>query len=511
MTLFTILLIVTGITLVMLLGSLWWYIRARRQSPESEQSDQAVAQQDGVSSEANQVTLEQNVSQKQQWIELIDQQSELCEQLSSEQRALGEDDLALRCWKAFLDVERALLVADEREVAPYLQYFEFVLERLKHAQEIDALLKQLSVSNTLLKELNKVVQKTGETVFTQMNVTANLNLKLDSLQATLQQEPALDQALSEIRVELATMYEFAERLRASIKSNDVGQDDGYLGLLEDFLGNAPKDSFLAPMKSELDEKVAELQHLAQYRSQVIDELKERLKQQRGSQDGQHDYLADYDVAFARMEKSLMESNKVIKALEHKLESLQTIKYNLNVDVRKREEELKKKDQALRVSGASLNAQEALAREQDSVEALAEMLDAAPLTQELAGFEDAQSEKLTKLQQLINESELYVNVLERDLDKEKVEHEQLMQRLNQGAIDGDQLSPQEMEELENLREINAELENEKRTLMEQIANATDENRDAEQLRQKILELDAKIETVQTNYVNMEERYLNSLMS
>ncbi|MBM6552112.1 hypothetical protein [Marinomonas ostreistagni] len=505
MTLFTMLLIATGVSLVMLLASTWWYMRARRQHP-APAAEQATSTEPALVQD----TAVHESSPQQLWLELLDQQAELCEELISEQQALGEDDLALRCWQAFLAVERALLEANERDVAPYLEHFDFVLERLKQAQEIDALLKQLSVSNSLLKELNKVVQKTDETVFKQMNITANLNLKLDSLQAKLQEEPALDTALSEIRVELATMYEFAERLRESIKTNNVAQDDGYLGLLEDFLGSAPNDSFLAPMKTELDEKVEELQHLAQYRSQVIEELKTRLKEQRGSEDGHQDFLAEYDVAFARMEKNLLESNKVIKALEHKLESLQTIKYNLNVDVRKREEELKKKDQALKISSASQNAQDALAREQNSVDALADLMDAAPLDQDLAEFEEAQSGKLAKLQQLINESELYVNVLEQDLDKEKSEHEQLLSRLNQES-QGDELSPHEQEEMENLREVNRELENEKRSLQEQIANASENNRDVVQLQQRIAELDAKIETVQTNYVNMEERYLNSLMS
>lgn len=507
MTLFIILVMATSVSAILLIASLWWYLRVRRQTTDGAESQEAPV---GEDSPALGVSIHgEPDGSNQAWIELLDQQIELCVSLMEEQQALGEDDLALRCWKAFLDVERMLLVADEHDVAPYLEQFEFVLERLKQAQEIDALLKQLSVSNNLLKELNKVVQKTGETVFAQMNITANLNLKLDSLQAKLQDEAALDKELAELRLELAAMYEFAERLRASIKSNTVAQDDDYLSMLEDFLGSAPTDAFLAPMKTELDEKVEELQHLANYRSQVIEELKERLKQQKGSSDG---HIGDYDIAFARMERSLMESNKVIKALEHKLETLQTIKYNLNIDVRKREEVLKHKDQKLKESGisnATMKAQEAIAREQSSVDTLADMLDSAPLNEDLSEFEESQAQKLTKLQQLISESELYVSVLERDLDKEKLEHEQLLARIASEPDGG--LSNQEQEELENLKEINAELEKEKRDLEEQMTSSDQSSQDVEELQQKIAELDAKIETVQANYVNMEERYLNSLMS
>jgi chromosome segregation ATPase len=234
---------------------------------------------------------------------------------------------------------------------------------------------------------------------------------------------------------------------------------------------------------------------------------------RDTSDGQHDYLAVYDIAFARLEKSLLESNKVIKALEHKLESLQTIKYNLNVDMRKREEELKVKDAKLKASGqeAKLRAQSAIAREQSSVEAIANFMDTAPLTAEYADFEDVQSEKLATLQELVNESELYVNVLERDLDKERLEHEQLLARLENDHSQPLALSPHEEDELRNLREVNSELESEKISLLEQLSNTTEDSEAVEELQRKIKELDMKIETVQVNYVNMEERYLNSLMS
>ena len=210
---------------------------------------------------------------------------------------------------------------------------------------------------------------------------------------------------------------------------------------------------------------------------------------------------------------MLESNKVIKALEHKLESLQTIKYNLNVDMRKREEELKVKDAKLKASGqeAKLRAQSAIAREQSSVEAIASFMDTAPLTAEYADFEEAQSERLATLQELVNESELYVNVLERDLDKERVEHEQLLARLENDHAQPLTLSPHEEDELSNLREANSELESEKISLLEQLSNTTEDSEAVEELQSKIKELDMKIETVQVNYVNMEERYLNSLMS
>ncbi|MBJ7552336.1 hypothetical protein [Marinomonas ostreistagni] len=515
MTVFLTLVIATGVSAVMLLASIWWYWRTKRNLSSVAEDEEDVDVPDSDKESLVEAVASETVkgpSQKEKWLELLSQQSALCQELIEGQKGSGGDVLTLQCWQTFLEIERGLVEQDSANVADYLNQFEFVLERLKQAQEIDALLKRLSVSNQMLKQLNKIVQKTGDAAFEQMNKTAQLNLQLDQLQDSLQREVALDQELAEIRAELASLYELGEQLKLSSNSS-AKSDEEYMGMLSEFLGSASSDSFLKPIKSELDEKVDELQHLSDYRSQVIEELKGQLKSLRDTSDGQHDHLAFYDIAFARLEKSLLESNKVIKALEHKLESLQTIKYNLNVDMRKREEELRAKDAKLKASGqeAKLRAQSAIAREQSSVDAIANFMDTAPLTAEYANFEEVQGEKLATLQQLVNESELYVNVLERDLDKERLEHEQLLARLESDHSQSLTLSPHEEDELNNLREVNSELESEKISLLEQLSNTTEDTEAVEELQRKIKELDMKIETVQVNYVNMEERYLNSLMS
>lgn len=509
MSLFWMLISASGISALLLLisGGMYWH--AKRQLHPSETNSESgpdvdVAAQVSVSNDA--------ADERALWLELLDQQLAFCAEQLEQQQEVDEDDLVLRCWSTFLEIERLIISQEGMQIEEHLGKFEFVLERIKHAQEVDALLKKLTVSNQLLKQLNKIAQKTGESVFEQMNITANLNLKLDQLQEKLLQEVSLDEALAEVRAELASLYEFGEQLQQSMVSKDQ-HDEDYMNMLSDFLGSVSLDNVLTPIKSELDEKVDELQHLADYRTQVIAELKARLKTLRSTADGNHDHIAECDIAFARFEKSLLESNKVIKALEQKLDSLQTIKYNLSVDVRKREEALKVKDAKLRAKGveAKMKAQAAIAREQNSVNAIVDFMDKVPLSPEFSEFEAQQNEKLATLQLLLNESELYVNILERDLEKEKLEHEQLLARLEQQPSAPLELSDQELEELRNLREVNSELESEKIHLLEQLSHTTEDNEAVQELQQKIKELDMKIETVQINYVSMEERYLNSLMS
>ncbi|SBS34245.1 hypothetical protein MAQ5080_02816 [Marinomonas aquimarina] len=508
MDLFWMLVSASGVSAVLLAISAGWYWHVRR-TQASETSALDDSEDDRADAE---VVVDDTVSQTERWLELIDQQLVFCQELLEQQRAVGEDDLTLRCWQTFLNIERILLQQQDANFEDYLDQFEFVLEQLKHAQEIDALLKQLTVSNQLLKHLNKIVQTTSESVFEQVNITANLNLKLEQLQERLQAEVRLDKELAGVREELASLFDMAEQLKQQVDTQEE-QDKVYMEMLSEFLGSVSSDSFLSPIKNELDEKVHELQHLADYRAQVIAELKERLKTLRSASAGQQDYIAECDIACARFEKSLLESNKVIKALEQKLESLQTIKYNLNVDRRKREEALKVKDAALRAKGVEtkLKAQAAIAREQSSVDAIVDFMDKVPLSAEFSDFETQQSEKLATLQQLVNESELYVSVLERDLEKEKFEHEQLLARQQQGGAEPPVLSTQEQEELRNLREVNSELEEEKIRLLEQLSATHDDGEAIQVLQQRIKELDMKIETLQINYVNMEERYLNSLMS
>lgn len=208
MTVFLTLVIATGVSAVMLLASIWWYWRTKRNLSSVSEDEEGVDVPD-----SNEESLVETVapdavqgpSQKERWLELLAQQSALCEELIEGQKDSGDDALTLQCWQTFLDIERDLVEHDSTNVADYLNKFEFVLERLKQAQEIDALLKRLSVSNQLLKQLNKVIQKTGDAAFEQMNKTAQLNLQLDQLQNSLQREVALDQELAEIRAELASL------------------------------------------------------------------------------------------------------------------------------------------------------------------------------------------------------------------------------------------------------------------------------------------------------------------
>ncbi|MCW4628551.1 hypothetical protein [Marinomonas rhodophyticola] len=64
---------------------------------------------------------------------------------------------------------------------------------------MDELLKSLKVNQSLLRELNKVIQKAGEKVFAQVTITSELNIQLSELQSQLAKEAELDESLALLR------------------------------------------------------------------------------------------------------------------------------------------------------------------------------------------------------------------------------------------------------------------------------------------------------------------------
>lgn len=460
------------------------------------------------------------VSEKEQWLALLNQQKLICGQLLSK---LAKDDFqgraSLSCWSIFLDVEIKIIEEglDDIDVISLLSSFKNILDKIDKAQEIDALLKSLKVNQTVLRELNKVIQRTGDKIFNQVNITADLNAQLDKLQAQLAKEAELDESLGLLRSEIASMFELAERLKHHLDEvKKSGVTPEYIEALEDFLGGVDESDFLNAVGSEMDDKVADLKQLAANQKAIIEELKAQMRQLKGG--GDH-HIGEYDIAMARLEKSLLESSRVIKRLESKLENLHNIKHNLNIDLVKRDEALAQKTAQLtgnEPSGADIYS--VIDEELSTMRNMEDLLSQGDLTEASDAFATEQASKIQELRQMVNDSELYVEALERDLEKARVLRENLEYKLshpeslaNPEFQDSDILLEKELEELENLREINDELEAERKRLITELYDGQAQTEEFSKLRHKVDELDKKIDSVQQSYVEMEEKYLNAIMA
>ncbi|AEF53727.1 coiled-coil domain-containing protein [Marinomonas posidonica] len=459
--------------------------------------------------------------EKEQWLVLLKQQKLICGELLNK---LEKEDFqgraSLSCWSIFLDVEMKIIEEglDDVDVISLLSAFKNILDKIDKAQEIDALLKSLKVNQSVLRELNKIIQKTGDKIFNQVNITTDLNTQLDKLQAQLAKEAELDESLGLLRSEIASMFELAERLKRhldDVKKSGVAPE--YIEALEDFLGGVDESDFLNSVGSEMDDKVADLKQLAANQKAIIEELKMQMRQLKG--DGNDRHIGEYDISIARLEKSLLESSRVIKRLESKLENLHNIKHNLNIDLVKRDEALAEKTAQLANSDPTGNdIYSVIDEELSTMRNMEDLLSQGGLTEASDAFATEQASKIKELRQMVNDSELYVEVLERDLEKARVLRESLEYKLshpesltNPEFQDSDVLLEKELDELENLREINDELEAERKRLTTELYDGQAQTEEFSKLRHKVDELDKKIDSVQQSYVEMEEKYLNAMMA
>ena len=469
-----------------------------------------------------------STEEKRLWLALLGQQRNICAQLLAE---LPKSDFqgraALSCWAIFLDVEIHIIEhsVPNAKVLVLLEAFKSLLDKVDRAQEIDALLKSLKVNQSLLRELNKVIQQAGEKVFAQVNVTSELNLQLAKLQGQLVKEAQLDESLALLRSEMASLYEFAERLKLHLAEvKEEGDNALYVDALEEYLSSANQSDFLHSVRSELDDKVSDLKQLAAYQKTIIADLKEQVRRVKVDHEGDEKHVGVYDISIVRLEKTLLESSRVVKRLEGKLESLQAIRYNLNIDVVKRDEALKQKKALLEEQGGAITQNidiySVMEEERNTMKNMEDLLYQDSFTEESDAFANEQASKLSSLRLMVSESELYVEMLERDLDKARVLRENLEYKLLHpeaidkavmGGVEGDILVSQEQGEVENLQEINKELEEERKRLEAELYDGQDQSEEYVKLQKKIAELDGKIESVQKNYVEMEERYLAALMA
>lgn len=492
-----------------------WYFKLKKSPAQPSEADENPVSKHLSSLDIQAVSAED----KLRWLSLIEQQKNICFQLLSELPESDEQgENALICWSIFLDIEKVLIEdsVPHDKVADALAAFNEVLEKINKAQEVDALFKCLKVNQAVLKDLNRILQEASQKVFKEVDVTSALNAELDKLQAKLVKEEGLDKALAQLRTEIASMYELADRLKQhliEVKAQD-NSDEEYIESLEAFLEDTDESAFLNSMRTELDYKVEDLKGLAASQKAIIAELKAKIKSNKSAKGEGDNHLSLYDISMVRLEKSLLESGRVVKALEAKLESMNRVKYNLNIDSAKRDEIIDQKKAQLDKQKNGDDLRGVFEKEHQAMRSMEDLLHQGDLSEESEQFVTEQSTKLSSLRTMVQESELYVEMLERDLDKARDVREDLEQKL-QGAADQANAGPveatsEDMEEEENLREVNEELAMELQRLEK--AQADNEmSSEAQELSEKVTELEGKIDSVQARYVAMEERYLNALMS
>ena len=466
---------------VMLAFMLTRYISLKKMAADANVINDDAASQKAIDT--------QNISpdDKAQWLSLLEQQKNICSQLLAELSAKDFSGRAsLSCWAIFLEIEIRIIERSvpNSEIAALLEAFKSILYKVDRAEEIDGLLKSLKVNQSLLRELNKVIQKAGDKVFAQVSITSDLNRQLDKLQSQLAIEVQLDESLALLRAEMASMYEFFERLKrhlVDLREEGEDEDAHYINALEQFLDGSEQSDFLHSVRSELDDKIIDLKQLAADQKSIIEALKEEVRNVKLHTEGDIKHLGEYDISIARLEKSLFESNRVVKRLEQKLQNLQVIKHNLKIDVSKRDEALKQKKALLQNNSSSVQSvdiRDVFDEERDAMKNMEDLLYQGDFTEETDAFSAEQASKLSALRLMVNESELYVEMLENDLEKQRLLREELEKKLNSQS-DGDlhtssgahsESHRQDMDERENFKELNTDIDSDQNRLASKIQHA-----------------------------------------
>ena len=514
-----------GLSVLLLLASTGLFLWQKKQAANAGDADESDASEVDRTESSSTPADGEATDAKATCLAIIVKQQALAEALLEEMKNKPEhkeDEYLLTCWLSFLNIEYELIdkAVDSSALEPYLDGFAFVLDKVDDALEVDGLLKKLYVNKGLLKELVHTVNTVAEEVAAQMSQTATLNVSLERLQNRVLEGANVESELARVREEIAKTCEIQERIRLKIDEMivDSDGDSDYVDYLRDFLGGTDSSSFLTSMGSELDEQVAELKRVSAQQSQIIIELQNHVKQIKGGQKDKRDKV-DFGVSLARIEKTLLDRNKIVKQLETKLASLQTIKHNLRVDIKKRDDIISAKDSVLsQVKDTDTNQVDikgVFEQEHASMQSMEDLLHQAPLTAESEHYTTQQAQKMSELRLMVSESELYVEMLERDLDNARDLREALEAKLANG--DSKEKQQKEAEKLKldrievtNMTLLNEELENEVERLKAQVLEGKAEILNANRMQAQLLLLDEAIEKLRTDYMQLEEKYLRALI-
>jgi len=507
--------IVSGVLLIVFLVVLVLYIRGR-QNTDQEHDDKSDGEPNPRQSKQNEIDFTTCLAELKQQKDIIKQLIVECDPEDKKRMMLFE------CWALFLDVEYSLVSTQtlEDDIDSALEQFLPLTEDVNFAQSMDGIVKKIAAQKKLSQNMVKEIERKSSVVQAKTESAHQLNQKLEALRTDLSEEDEIDKFLLKVRLELASLWQLENRLKAQLASLEEGSGEtkgNYQNAVETFLDNADIEDFITPIHSEYQNKLQQLKAMSDYQKTVIDELKSAVQTAKNNKS--NDRSIEYDVALARLEKTFLDKKNILHKLEAKIDSLQIIQHNLTLDVQKQNSLIADKKEELKEQESDTQGRSAmhsiLEQQQTSVRAIEDLFDQAPLIQESEQLVEKQSSKIGKIKKMVNESELFVELLEQDLDIEHKKHEELQFRLSEFSEklleSTAENTVENKEEIETLRKTNNDLETEIRAIEEKLVNQTTQPTEgAIKLQKQLAELDEKIVKMKTDYDQMEEKYLSALL-
>jgi len=429
----------------------------------------------------------------------------------------------LECWSLFLDLECKLVSkkVTSQEVDQQLEQFIPLTQEAGFSQMMESLVKKISAQRNLSQAINKDIERKNQLVQAKMGVNQALNNKFDRMRVELESEPEVDAKLAEIRIQLVQVYQLENAIRSRLTALKQAPDkvsEDYQLALELFLNSSDLDDFIAPLQNEFEDKIEELKAVAEYQANTIKELKLVVKD---AIDQQHSnkYEINYDIIVVKLEKSLSDKKQILSRLELKLDSLQMVKYQLSKDVKKQDKLALEKDIELQQINQAredevANMQAIFFKKETSLNNMERQLDGAPLTEESQAYANELAEKIAAFKLMMSESELFVEMLEFELESEQNKSADLQTRL---AELSDYVMQQSMrvesidrQDSTQLDEANAELRLEISTMKKEFERNSSDSEVSISLQKKISQLDDEIAQMKCRYAEMEDSFLSSLL-
>lgn len=498
-----------------LIYSLWSYILAKKAKKEAAQDKGA----EQISTSENQNLDTSREHKYTTVLALLEQQQIIVGELKRASSAQDRLRIAiLNCWELFLELESKLVKkeASVQEIDQRLVQFIPLTQENGFAEMMESLVEKIAAQRGVAKTINKDIERKNQLLMAKMGVNAELNEKFDRMKAELESEYEVDARLAEMRVELVQVYQLENAIKAKLVElkeapNAVSED--YQLALELFLSSNDLGDFIEPLQDEFGDKIEELKSVAEYQANTIMDLKLVVKDA-ASKKGNHKYKIDYDIIVAKLEKSLSDKKQILSRLESKLDSLQMVKYQLAEDDQKHDRLVNEKDTELASLSEGANMQLIFSQKQVSLNNMERQLDAAPLTDESQAYAKKLAEKVSAFKSMMNESELFVEMLEFELDSEQKKNADLQTRL---AELSDYVMQQSMrvesvdrKDSAQLEEVNAELLLEISTMKKESAKNTDASNESISLQNKINALNEKNSKMKQDYAELEDKFLSSLL-
>jgi len=522
----TLIFILSSVTLLsagFLIYALWAYVVAKKKSnlmaERGQKSSSEVESQTHKSQETDQKTQKQSAV-----LALLAQQQSIVDELKKTSNEKDKLRLSLlECWSLFLDLEYKLVTKQvtSQEVDQQLEQFIPLTQEAGFSLMMESLVKKISAQRNLSQAINKDIERKNQLVLAKMGVNQALNNKFDRMKVELEEEPEVDAKLAENRIQLVQVYQLENAIRsrlAALKQAPDKVSEDYQLALELFLNSSDLDDFMAPLQTEFDDKVEELKAVAEYQANTIKELKLVVK---NAIDQQHSnkYEINYDIIVAKLEKSLSDKKHILSRLELKLDSLQMVKYQLSKDVKKQDKLALEKDVELQQINQArddemANMQTIFTKKEASLNNMERQLDGAPLTEESQTYANELAEKIAAFKLMMSESELFVEMLEFELESEQNKSAGLQTRL---AELSDYVMQQSMrvesidrQDSNQLDEANTELRLEICTMKKELERNSSDSDESISLQKKITQLDDQIAQMKRQYAEMEDTFLSSLL-